>query len=102
MVYFAVFARDKPDTAALRAQTRDAHRRHLRETGRHAVSVRFGGPTLTDDGTQMNGTLLIIAAQTIDAVRRFMADDPYMRAGLFETLEIRPWHWSLGNPDTPS
>ena len=100
MVYFAVFATDKPDTTALRANTREAHRRHLREPGRHAVSVRFGGPTLSDDGTRMNGTLLIIAAENMDAVNAFLADDPYVRAGLFETVEIRPWHWSLGNPGT--
>lgn len=50
----------------------------------------------------MNGTLLVIQADSIDAVRAFVADDPYSRAGLFATVEIRPWRWGLGNPDDAS
>ena len=101
MTYFAVLATDRSGKAALRAETREAHRRHLRAPEGHAVSVRFGGPTLTDDGGRMNGTLLIIEAEDINAVRAFVSDDPYVRADLFERIDIRPWQWSLGNPDMP-
>jgi hypothetical protein len=59
--------------------------------------VRLGGPTL-DDAAQMNGTLLVIEADHIDAVRLFMADDPYTAAGVYATVEIRPWAWGLGQP----
>ena len=85
-------------TATRTCSTRPAHRDYLRNPGKHAITVRVGGPTLGDDGATKNGTLLIVEAQTIDAVRAFAADDPYSRAGLFQTIEIRPWNWGLNNP----
>jgi uncharacterized protein YciI len=97
--YFAVFATDRPGSTALRAEIRETHRRYLRAPEGHDVVVRFGGPTLEDSTGVMNGTLLVVEAEDITAVRAFVADDPYSRAGLFAAVEIRPWRWSLGNPD---
>ena len=96
-MYFAVWATDKPGMLAERQRVRDAHRARLRDPGAHAVQVRLGGPTL-DAGGEMSGTLLVIEAEHIDAVRGFMADDPYMAAGVYATVDIRPWAWGLGQP----
>jgi hypothetical protein len=64
----------------------------------HRVIVWLGGPTLDDAGEAMNGTLLVIEAGSLPEVEAFIQEDPYVRAGLFATIQIRPWHWSLGNP----
>ncbi|PXB68003.1 hypothetical protein C0046_41155, partial [Pseudomonas aeruginosa] len=40
-----------------------------------------------------------VEAASLDEVQAFLADDPYVRAGLFQRVEIRPWNWSLGAPD---
>ncbi|MNK79051.1 YciI-like protein [compost metagenome] len=61
--------------------------------------VRLGGPILDDAGTAMTGTLLVIEAASLPEVEAFMQDDPYVQAGLFASIQIRPWHWSLGNPE---
>jgi uncharacterized protein YciI len=95
--YFAVFATDKPGTAALRERLRPQHRAWLRAPRGHAVVVRLGGPTLDAAGS-MNGTLLVVQAADVQAVQRFLDEDPYWRSGLFERVEIRPWLWSLGQP----
>jgi hypothetical protein len=63
--------------------------------GPHAVRVRLGGPTLDDTGA-MGGTLLVIGAEHIGAVRRFIAEDAYMLAGVYAAVDIRPWAWGLG------
>jgi uncharacterized protein len=97
--YFAVFATDRPGSSALRAEIRERHRRYLRAPDGHDVVVRLGGPTLEEASGDMNGTLLVVEAASIDAVRAFVADDPYSRAGLFAAVEIRPWRWGRGNPD---
>ncbi|MNP73759.1 YciI-like protein [compost metagenome] len=47
----------------------------------------------------MTGTLLVIEAASLPEVEAFMQDDPYVQAGLFASIQIRPWHWSLGNPE---
>jgi len=97
-MYFVVFGTDKPGMADVRAANRPAHREYLRNPGRHPVTVRLGGPTLAEDNTTMNGTLLVVEADTIEQVRAFVADDPYSRAGIFQSLQIRPWNWGLNNP----
>ncbi|WP_397448916.1 YciI family protein [Pseudomonas sp. NA-150] len=96
--FFAVFATDNPGTQALRQRLRPLHRAHLRAPDAHHVVVRLGGPTLDEEGSAMNGTLLVIEAASLPEVEAFMQDDPYVQAGLFSHIEIRPWNWSLGNP----
>jgi uncharacterized protein YciI len=46
----------------------------------------------------MNGTLLVVEADDISTVSDFVADDPYAQAGVFQSIEIRPWAWTLGVP----
>ena len=95
--FFAVFATDHPGSLALRQRLRPSHQAHLRATDRHRVIVRLGGPTLDDAGAAMNGTLLVIEAGSLPEVEAFIRDDPYVQDGLFASIQIRPWHWSLGN-----
>lgn len=94
MAHFVVFGSDAPGKHALRAGLRPAHRAWLREHPGHAVTVVHGGPTL-DEGGAMNGTLLVVEAQDIAQVREFLREDPYMRGGLFASVELREWNWSL-------
>jgi uncharacterized protein YciI/hemerythrin-like domain-containing protein len=96
-VYFIVFATDKPGSADLRAATRPEHRQYL-HGGHEGIRLHHAGPTLSDDGRSMNGTLLVVEADDIARVRRFVAEDPYSRAGLFAEVTIRPWNWVTGAP----
>jgi uncharacterized protein YciI len=97
-MYFVVFATDRPGMLELRQRERPAHRAYLREPAPHAVRVCIGGPTLEPQGNSMNGTLLVIEAVSLTQVEAFLADDPYARIGLFATVEVRPWDWTLGRP----
>jgi uncharacterized protein YciI len=97
--YFAVFATDKPDMREVRERVRPNHRTYLRSASQHGVFVRLGGPTLTPMCNAMNGTLLVVEADDIDAVMRFVGEDPYMKEGVFSQVEVRPWDWNLGNPE---
>lgn len=97
--YFAVFATDKPDMREVRERVRPSHRSYLRSASEQGVFVRLGGPTLAPLCNTMNGTLLVVEADDIDAVMRFVGEDPYMKEGLFSRVEVRPWDWTLGNPE---
>jgi uncharacterized protein YciI len=102
-MYYIILATDAPGMAVQRQQIRPSHREYLRHPGRHPVTVHLGGPTLTMDGAEMNGTLLVVEAADLEAVNEFIFDDPYARAGLFSTVVVRPWAWSLGAPvDRPA
>jgi uncharacterized protein YciI len=93
---YAVWATDAPGTLAERERVRPQHRARLREPEPHHVRVVLAGPTFDDAGTRMNGTLLVVEAEHIDAVRAFVADDPYVAAGVYAAYDIRPWHCGLG------
>jgi uncharacterized protein len=97
--YFAIFATDRPNMRDVRERVRPTHRTYLRSASRHGVFVRLGGPTLAPHGESMNGTLLVVEADGINDVMRFIENDPYMQTGLFERVEVRPWDWSMGNPE---
>jgi uncharacterized protein YciI len=97
-MYYAVWATDRPGTLATRLRVRDAHRARLREPGAHPVEVVAGGPTLDDADASMNGSLLVVRADSIEAVRRFVAEDPYQLEGVYAQVDVRAWQWGLGRP----
>jgi hypothetical protein len=49
----------------------------------------------------MIGTLLILDAEDRAAVERFLAGDPYAKAGLFTKTELLHWQWGFGAPQKP-
>lgn len=95
---FTVFATDRPGRAAVRAAVRESHRAYLRQAHPEGTLVVLGGPTL-DDSAAMNGTLLVVQAQSLDEVRRFLAADPYALNDLFENVEVREWRCGLVRAD---
>ncbi|MFL9888845.1 YciI family protein [Paraburkholderia agricolaris] len=94
-MFFAVIARDHPDSTALRAQTKARHSAYL-DTA-EGLRVLQTGPLLDEKGAEA-GSLLILEADAIEAVQAFMKTDPYVHAGLFAQVEIHPWVWRRGNP----
>lgn len=97
-MYFVVFATDKPGMAEVRDYTRPSHRTYLRQHD-SPVKVVLGGPTLGEVNNKMNGTMLVIEAENIKQVRNYVDNDPYNLAGMFQSIDIRPWLWGLGTPE---
>lgn len=89
---YAVICTDMPDSAHIRADNREDHLAYLAELGR---KVRAAGPFTTEDGEAMNGSLLILEAESREEASTMAGSDPYARAGLFATVEIRPWRWTI-------
>ena len=79
---------DKPNRAELRAANRAAH---LEYADKFAERIVIGGPTLSEDGTAMTGSVIIMEFENRAAAEAFAADDPYVKAGLFESTVIRPF-----------
>ena len=85
---FAIICVDKPDSAHIRAQNRPAHLDHLRAV---EARIAIAGPTQTEDRARPTGSLLILDFDSRAEVEAFAAGDPYNRAGLFETVTIKPF-----------
>lgn len=82
-----IYAVDKPDSADLRAHTREAHLAYIDQ---YRDSVHTAGPVL-DDAGHAKGSLILMDFPDRAAAERFAENDPYARAGLFDRVEIAPW-----------
>ena len=85
---FAFFCTDKPGQLAVRQQNRPTHLAYLESYG---DQIKGAGPTFADDGTTMNGSLIILDLADRAEADAFVAGDPYGKAGLFESVVVRPW-----------
>jgi uncharacterized protein YciI len=85
---FAIYCLDKDGHSQTRLDNRPAHVEHLKAHNDHLL---LAGPLLGDDGTSMIGSLLVVDLPDRAAVDRFLAADPYSKAGLFQSVSIRPF-----------
>ena len=88
---FALMAHDKPGALDIRKSNRDAHLAYIDATG----AVAQAGPLLDADG-EMCGSLVILDLADQAAAENWAAGDPYAKAGLFETVTIKPWKKVIG------
>lgn len=86
-MYYAIFCTDKADSLSIRLENRPAHLDHLTAQGAKLI---FAGPTLDGD-EKPNGSLIVLEADSQAAAEAFADGDPYAKAGLFESVVIRPW-----------
>jgi uncharacterized protein YciI len=84
---FAISCTDKPGSLELRMATRPAHIEHLKA---EQARILLGGPVLDAAGNPC-GSLLVVEAADRAAAEAFAAADPYAKAGLFESVAIRPY-----------
>jgi uncharacterized protein YciI len=95
MALFVLSYIDKPGSLALRMATRPAHLAYAHREDAPA-KVKLGGPYLDETG-EMAGTMIIVEAPDRAAAQRFSENDPYVRAGLFQSIDIRPYRLTTGN-----
>jgi hypothetical protein len=91
-MHFVAICLDKPDSLAKRLEIRAAHLAFLAEK---AEMVKLGGPFLDADGKPC-GSMLIVACASETEAQAFLADDPYAKAGLFASVELRPYRPVVG------
>ena len=96
MSLYVIVCIDKPDLLDRRMATREAHFAYVKAT--EHVRFRVGGPFLSDSGT-MTGSMLIVEADDPAMVDEFVKNDPYGKAGLFDSVEVRPWKVTVGSLD---
>ena len=87
----ALMARDKPKSLDIRKANRAAHLDYIEATG----VVSMAGPFLDENGS-MSGSLVILDVPDMDAARSWAENDPYAKAGLFETVVLSEWKKVVG------
>jgi uncharacterized protein len=92
-MFYAALCMDKPDHVETRLANRPAHLAFLEAQGGR---VRLGGAFLDAAGEKPIGSLLILECENEAEARALLAGDPYGKAGLFESVELRPWRRAIG------
>ena len=92
---YALICTDKPNSLALRKAKRPEHVAYLQSLG---DSLVLAGPFTEADGETMNGSLVVIEAASLQDAEKIAAGDPFAKAGVFASVEVRPWLWTLNSP----
>lgn len=82
---------DKAGHLEVRKANRDAHLAYIAESG----VVEMAGPYLDAEGA-MIGSLVVLDVADLAAAQAWAANDPYAKAGLFESVSIREWKKVVG------
>lgn len=90
MPLYAVICKDRAGALQTRLDTREAHLAHIRDSG----IVTMAGPLLVEG--EMAGSLVIVEAPDLATAKAWSAGDPYLAAGLFETVEVIEWRKVIG------
>ncbi len=93
---FALICTDKPASLDIRLATRPDHVAYLKSLGDKLI---LAGPFLGTD-EKPNGSFVVIKAENRAIAEAIAADDPYAKAGLFQSVEIRAWNWAINNPES--
>jgi uncharacterized protein YciI len=95
MMWYVIYARDREDSLARRAQAREAHVARLfalQDEGRLLVA----GPRPAIDASEPGpagfcGSLIIARFESLEAARDWANTDPYVAAGVYDTVEVSPF-----------
>ena len=85
---YAIQTKDKAGSSQIRADNRTAHIEYL-TTNKYLLLA--AGALIEDDGTGGNGGILIVDTDDRKEAERFINDDPFTKAGLFEKVTITRW-----------
>ncbi|HWA45160.1 MAG TPA: YciI family protein [Hypericibacter adhaerens] len=88
---FALVALDRPDAVGERLRLRPEHLKHLDGLGDRLL---LAGPFLNERGEGV-GSIVVIEAETLGDARAAFNRDPYVAAGLFDTVMIKPWKMTI-------
>lgn len=91
---YAIQTLDKPGSASVRAAARPAHLEYL---VKHQALLLAAGALTDDDGTGGNGGILLIDTDSREEAERFIAEDPFTKAGLFERVTVTRWRKAFFN-----
>lgn len=94
---YIIYQRDipGPDATAIRARVKDTHLAYLEK---HKSILVLGGALLEDDGVGRLGSCLIINVPSRQAAEAFSADEPFRKAGLFQSVAITRMRRGQWNP----
>ncbi len=99
-MHYVITCRDHADTTETRKTHLEAHLAHVREALARDDTLCLAGP-IRDKNAGIVGSLLIVKADSAEAARLWLEQDPYHAAGIWQDIRIEPFkpaagHWIGG------
>ena len=92
-VEYFFYCRGRPGTEALAEALAEAHWSFM---DGYAEAMLARGPTLTPDRSRWTGSMHLVDLPDAQAARRFVFQEPFYRAGLYDQVLVRRWGNLLG------
>ena len=94
-MYYAILARDKANSLSDRLAVRPAHLdrlRRLQNDGRLLLAGPHPAIDSEDPGEAgFTGSLIVAEFEDLEAARAWAAEDPYVTAGVFQDVAVKPF-----------
>lgn len=94
-MFFIVSGRDHEDGLAHRLEVRPSHRAHYEALGDDLI---LSGPYLDAAGEPI-GSMIVIRRDSQEAAEAYVAADPFVTEGVFESVSVSRWDWFMKRPD---
>ena len=96
---YAILSTDVPESLPLRRGARPAHLARLeslREQGRLVLAGPHPAVDADDPGESgFTGSLVVAEFASLEDARTWAADDPYQHAGVYASVDVRPFRQVL-------
>ena len=94
-MWYSIICEDKKDSLELRLKTRESHLKRIKslsENGR----ILIAGPNPVIDNEEpgqagFSGSIIIAEFNSIEEAEKWAKEDPYMVAGVFESINVKPF-----------
>ena len=93
---YAIQTKDKAGSENISSDNRSAHLAYL--TNKQDM-ILSGGAITDDDGSWGHGVIIIIDTDDRAEAERFVAEDPFTKAGLFEHTTVTRWRKAFFNKE---
>jgi uncharacterized protein len=87
-MHFTVYCLDHEGMVERRREYYDAHKAYLATS---PVKTLISGPLLAADGETMIGSFFLYDGDDLGEVVRFIRDDPFNKAGIWGSVDVRPF-----------
>jgi uncharacterized protein YciI len=94
-MFYAIVGTDRPDSLATRGDARARHLERLKALqaeGRLLLAGPFPAIDAADPGPAgFSGSLIVAEFESLEAARRWAEADPYVAAGVYESVSVKPF-----------
>jgi hypothetical protein len=94
-MFFVATCLDKPDHLQVRLDNRPVHLAYLNGL---KAKLKVGGALLGADNQTPIGSMLIFDVADSAEARALVDDDPFAKAGLFASVDVKAWRQGVGAP----